>query len=114
MLVVDDDMGTAELLRVVLEEAGFDVVVAMDEHQLPRGPFECVVTDLMHVAAYSLAEARDVVLVLADRYPGVPVILVTGHREAVRDATALGVRAVIMRPFDVDVVVRAVRQATAR
>ena len=112
VLVVDDDAGTAELLRVVLEEAGFEVAVAMDERRLPDGPFACVVTDLMRVSSYSLEDARGVVLRLADRYPSVPVILVTGHSEAFRQAAALGVHTAIMKPFDVDVVVGAVRQAT--
>lgn len=107
-------MGTAELMRLVLEDAGFGVTVATDQRRLPVGSFDCIVSDLMYVSVYTLEDARDWLLRLQDRYPSVPVVLVTGHSEAERDQGSLGAHSVIKKPFDVDVVVRAVREAVAR
>jgi hypothetical protein len=39
------------------------------------------------------------------------MIVVTGHAEALRDKERLGVRRVIVKPFDVDRLVRAVGEA---
>ncbi len=100
-----------ELIQAVLEEEGHGVVTATSATELPAGPFDCVVTDLLNVPAYTLDDARDWILRLGDRYPGVPVIVVTGHEHARRDAAALGARHVITKPFDVDRLTAAVREA---
>lgn len=110
VLVLDDDVTIAELLRVVLTEAGYDVRVGISERDLPHGRFDCIVTDLMSVGAYSVEDARDWILRLADRFPAVPVIVVTAHPEAAKDAAALGAAAVIMKPFDVDQITHALRE----
>ena len=114
VLVIDDDIGTAELMRVVLDDAGFDVTVAMTTRDIPTQKFDCIVSDLMSVQVYTYEDARDWLLRLADRFPGIPVIVVTAHLEARRDQAALGARRVIMKPFDVDLIPAAVREATAR
>ena len=113
VLVLDDDVTIAELMRVVLTDAGYEVRVAMDARALPDGRFDCIVSDLMSVAVYSYEDARDWILRVADRFPRVPVIVVTAHPEAAKDAAALGAAAVIMKPFDVDRILQAVREVTA-
>lgn len=109
VLVLDDDVALAELMRVVLEDAGYATTTATDATDLPRGPIDCVVTDLMTVNLYTREDARDWVLRLRDRYPSAPIIVVTAHSGALQDAAALGVRQVIMKPFDVDQISAAVR-----
>jgi two-component system nitrogen regulation response regulator GlnG len=106
--VLDDDLPIAELVRVVLEEAGMSVTVRTSGDELPAGPFDRIVTDLLTMTAYDQREARDWILRLADRYPGVPVIVATAHLQAARDLAALGVRRVLVKPFDVDQLVAAV------
>jgi DNA-binding NtrC family response regulator len=113
ILVIDDDMTLAELMRVVLEDAEFTVSVATNARDLPSGRFDCIVTDLVTVGAYDVDEARDWLLRLADRYPSVPTLVATAHAEARRDQVALGATAVIIKPFDVDVLTAAVRQLTS-
>jgi len=112
ILVIDDDVASAELMRVVLADAAFAVVTAHSASSLPSGRFDCVVTDLVTVGAYSFADARDWVLSLRDRYPGVPVIVATAHRDARDDAERIGAR-VIVKPFDVDVLTETVRELTS-
>ena len=111
VLVLDDDVTVADLIRVVLEDAGYDVAAAHSANDLPDGPFACVVTDLMTIVLYDTESAREYLLRLGDRYPQVPLIVVTGHGEALRDKDRLGARRVILKPFDVDRLVRAVGEA---
>lgn len=101
-------------MRVVLVDAGFDVTVATTTREMPAvTTFDCILSDLMTVHVYAFEDARDWLLRLADRFPGIPVILVTAHPEAKHDEATLGARRVIMKPFDVDVIPDAVREATA-
>lgn len=113
VLVFDDDTSIAELFRAVLEDAGFTVTVATDTHAMPPATFDCIVSDLMGQSAYRFEEARDWILSLQDHYAGVPVVLVTAHHEAKRDQTKLGAWRVIIKPFDVDQVSSAVREAAS-
>lgn len=100
--MIDDDLAIAELMRVVLEDAGVQVTVRHSGDELPAGPFDRVVTDLLTMSAYDVADARDWILRLADRYPGVPVIVATAHPEAVGDGHRIGASRVLLKPFDVD------------
>lgn len=113
VLAIDDDPTVAELLRVVLEDAGYAVTVAsaVDE---ASGAFDCVVTDLQGLRAYDLMSAREVVQRLERRFAGTPIVVATAHHQAQRDAAALGPWRVVLKPFDVDQLVGAVRDATAR
>jgi DNA-binding NtrC family response regulator len=110
VLVLDDDQSIAELMRVVLEDAGFAVTVSVESGVMPGGPFDCVVTDLMSVSVYSIAAARDWLLCIADRFPAAPIVVVTAHAEARDDQQAIGAREIIIKPFDVDRIAEAVRR----
>jgi DNA-binding NtrC family response regulator len=111
VLVLDDDVVVTDLMSDVFADLEFEVVTAVSADQLPAGAFDCVVADLLTVRAYSLAGAREWVRRLAERYPGAPVIVVTGHSAAVRDAAELGAYRVLLKPFDVETLTTAVRDA---
>ena len=112
ILVIDDDVAGAQLMRVVLEDSDYTVETAHNARSLPSGRFDCIVTDLVTVGAYNAEDARDWVLSLRDRYPKVPIIIATAHRDAREDADRLGAR-VIVKPFDVDVLTDAIREVTS-
>ena len=113
LLVIDDDPTLAELMRVVFEDAGFTVAVATNARDLPSGRFDGIVTDLVTVGGYNVDVARDWILRLADRYPLVPTLVATAHSEARGDQPKLGASAVILKPFDVDQLIAAVREITS-
>lgn len=113
VLVLDDDASTAELMRIVLEDAAFAVTVGVTAEPLPPGPFDCVVSDLMSATVYSLEATQAWLRRLDQRYPGAPVILVTAHPEVASDRDRLAARRVIVKPFDVDELVDAVDELTA-
>lgn len=112
ILVIDDDVAHAELMRVVLEDAAYGVVVATGPRDLPAGAFSCVVTDLVTAGLYTFEDARDWILSLRDRYPSSPIVITTAHPEARADADRLGAR-VIVKPFDVDELTEVVRELTS-
>lgn len=112
VLVLDDDGSTAELMRVVLDDAGFEVTVRVTADDLPRRPFDCVVTDLMTLREYDEERARAWLDRLAAAFPGTPVVVVTAHVEA-EAAELAGAHRVIRKPFDVDGLVAAVRDLTS-
>ena len=111
ILVIDDDVPVAELIAVVLQEANFRVVVLHRLSDVPSERFDCIVTDLIDVDPYSYEAARDWILRLADRFPVTPVVIVTGRREARDDRERLGAP-VLIKPFDIEDLVSAVREAT--
>ena len=98
---------------MVFEDAGFTVAVATTACDLPSGRFDCIVTDLVTVGGYDVDVARDWILRLADSYPLVPTLVTTAHSEARGDQPKLGATAVIIKPFDVDALIAAVRQITS-
>ncbi len=112
VLVVEDDVAIAELMRSVIEDAGHTAILAADARSLPDGPFDCIVTDLVDLAAYSSDAARGWILRLRQRYANVPIILVTAHPDAGREGDRLGVQRVILKPFDVELLHAAVEAAT--
>jgi DNA-binding NtrC family response regulator len=113
VLVLDDDVDVAELMRVVLEDANFRVFVANRPSDIPSERFDCIVTDLEGVEVYTYDDARDWLLRLADRFPRTPVVLATAHVQAREDADRLGAR-VLAKPFDVEDLVAVVREAMTR
>lgn len=113
ILVIDDDVTLAELMRAVLEDAGHTVAVSNGPGDLPSGEYEAVLTDLVTFTVYDLDATRAWVQTLVDRYPGTPVVVVTAHALARGDEDVLGAASVVMKPFDVDKLLEAVRAVTS-
>ena len=84
-LIIDDEEYVRLVLGQTLREEGCDVVVATHGEAgiqlLQSQPFDCVITDLRMPGVDGLAVLKWV----ADRQPGVDVVLLTGHGD-VKDA----------------------------
>jgi len=80
--VVDDDAGIREVMRLHFERQGFDVECAsrLEEARalLAATPFAAVVTDLQLTAAEG-AEGLAVAAEARRRWPGIAVVVITGH-----------------------------------
>lgn len=113
VLILDDDVHIADLLRLVLVDDGHEVFIGTRADALPDVRVDLVLTDLMDLTAYSRAHAREWIASLAARYPSTPIVVVTAHAEAARDEDALGAARVIMKPFDVDQISQVVRETAA-
>lgn len=114
ILVIDDDVTIAELIRAVVEDAGYECATCHSARELPSGPFDVVVTDLLETVAYSRAAAARWLERLVERYPGTPIIVVTAHAETAGDRDRLPARRVIMKPFEIEQLLEAIRQLPAR
>jgi CheY-like chemotaxis protein len=111
ILVLDDDPVIADLIRMVLVDEGFEVSTAgalalVEEGLAP----DVVVADLVLAGSYTKERAHETVRLLGEHFPGRPLVLVTAHADAVRD---LSVAEVVLKPFDVETLVSAVRTALA-
>src|SRR5688572_21536124 len=101
VLVIDDEPSVADALRVILEDHGFNVVVAANGRDgiahARRTPFSVTVTDLR------LPDMDGLEVIRAFREGGLggKTILITSHGtpEIIAHATDLGVVGVIAKPF---------------
>jgi CheY-like chemotaxis protein len=104
ILVVDDDPSVAQTLRVVLKMDRHEVEIAEDGEQalsmFRAAPFDLVITDLKMANMDGLELAR----LLRLLRPGLPIILVTAHMEALQSGrTPLAdVNSLLGKPFSTD------------
>ena len=113
MLLADDDHAMRGMLEAALLRAGFEVESASDGAELlarldaadrsSRAP-ELIVSDICMPGLTGL----DVLARVRQRFPMVPVILITAFGDALthRRAHALGAVEVIDKPFDLGVLCR--------
>jgi CheY-like chemotaxis protein len=104
ILVVDDEPGIRELLCLMLEAAGHNVVAAEDGIQAPKvlaaQPIQVVITDL-------LMPERDGLEFIAEirkKFPGVKIIAMSGGGHIARDsylriAKNFGAHVLLEKPF---------------
>lgn len=104
VLIVDDDPGLLELLRIRIQTFGYDTLSADNGKRaldlLGRNPVNVVVSDLR----MSPMDGMELFERIHQYNPGIPVIMLTAHgtiREAV-EATHKGVFAFLTKPVDKD------------
>ncbi|MGH2451286.1 MAG: response regulator [Candidatus Limnocylindria bacterium] len=105
VLVIDDDLVIAELIRATLAEAGHEPLAGPAESH-PQ--LDVIVTDLVVTEGYDGAAARSSIARLRSRFPGIPILVCTAHLDASHEPDRLGADAVIAKPFDLDDLVRTV------
>ncbi|OFZ54897.1 MAG: hypothetical protein A2428_11780 [Bdellovibrionales bacterium RIFOXYC1_FULL_54_43] len=115
ILIVEDDAGISETLRLILETEGFTVFSAANGKEgldiLPTIPSPCLILlDLMMpvMDGWAFAEAIDKNAVLAT----IPIVVVTAFSE--KATTLKKANAVIKKPFDIDALMNLVRQYCGR
>ncbi|MFN8557568.1 MAG: response regulator [Dehalococcoidia bacterium] len=112
MLVVEDDRAVAHLLEALLTSAGFAVRTAMD------GPEALTALDdrpdavLLDVTLPDMT-GWDVLAAVRALPAAPPVLLLTGDRAALRRARQAGAAQALLKPFDIDEVLRLTRRLFA-
>ena len=113
VLVVEDEQDVRSLLRVILSQAGFEVIVAEDGidafHELGkrRGDVALVVTDVDMGRMNGIEFAASVLT----QYPAVPILFVSGLPIAPSELEAVVPGAVLLtKPFGAATLIQAVRK----
>ena len=110
VLVIEDDVTIADLVRTIIDDDGHSSVVSTSPAALPPGPFDIIVTDLFD-GVYTRDGALAWLKRLGAVYPGVPTVVITAHRDVISDRDALPAHRVIIKPFEIDELLTAIREA---
>jgi CheY-like chemotaxis protein len=117
VLVIEDDADLRELLRVALSGDGYSVSTAANGRdalrQLRSTASTCIIVldlalPVMDGRQFRAAQLRDRSLAW------IPVVLLSGDGEAAQHARQLGVRSLVRKPVDVDLLLRALRRVGCR
>jgi DNA-binding NtrC family response regulator len=116
VLIIEDDRTVADALKIIMEDDGYEAVVAMNAHQgieqacLRR--FDLTITDVQLPDTSGL----DVLTILRKRNPEGPVIIITAGNtpEVVTEAMARGAFQVLPKPFLPSEILDLARRAVAR
>ncbi|HUB07452.1 MAG TPA: response regulator [Myxococcales bacterium] len=106
--VVEDDVALADNVSELLQTHGFATVVAsslQDAQRIGAPPFAAVVDMRMPGGPDGTALAR-----LRERFPGVPVVVVTGHPEVTQPP---GTQGFLFKPFNPDALLEAISRLHA-
>jgi PAS domain S-box-containing protein len=111
VLVIDDDSAVRDLLAAMLRGAGYEVRTASDGDAGMRAiethPVQLVITDLV----MPQTEGLEMLKTVRERFPGVPVIAISGafDGEFLKAAALLGAGATLLKPVAADRLLPAVK-----
>jgi PAS domain S-box-containing protein len=106
VLVVDDEASVSEFMRELLESWGLAVQTATDPRaardQIARDPgaYDVVIVDQTMPGTTGMGLASELIALR----PGLPILLYSGRTDVIaeRDAAAAGIRAVLQKPVEPD------------
>lgn len=116
VLLVDDELSSAEVLGLILAREGYEVVLAGDGRQalarLAEARPDLLVTDFM-MPVMNGAELVKALRAMPE-YRELPVLLMSGAPESALRAYEVPYQGFLRKPFNLDVFVDAVRQLHER
>jgi len=113
ILIVDDDEYLRQALQQLLELEDFTIVLAADGREtlelMRPGDYDLVLLDVKMPGPNGL----DVLTALHEQWPAIPIIMMSGlvARNTVTDALQAGACDFILKPFNDELVLSAVRRA---
>jgi DNA-binding response OmpR family regulator len=119
VLIVDDDPGVRNFLRMVLEVEGYEVEYAADGNQAlaaqRQNPAAVVVTDIFMPEA----EGIETIVKLREEFPATGIIVMSGggtrgNADYLALARELGAARTLKKPFGPQELIDAVREVRAR
>ncbi|MCI0670589.1 MAG: response regulator [Myxococcaceae bacterium] len=115
VLLIEDDVDLRETERLLLDDAGYDVVTAADGAEALRrveeAPPDVILLDMRMPVMDGWTFARELHARYGDRFP---LVVVTAAEDARARAREVGARDVLGKPFDIDDLLLTVEQnATA-
>src|SRR2546430_15792287 len=99
VLVIDDDQIIVDLLKMIVEDAGHEVVIASAMDRIPQqiAP-DLILTDLIPLKSYRRELGREWVPDLRGRYSRLTLVVVRAPTGAGRDAGHARAGAVLSKP----------------
>ncbi len=115
VLVIEDDATTRELVQLALEDAGYTVTVARDGAAALALVWQpgCVPDVIVLDVRMPLVDGRTFRRIVQG-YPQwrtIPVVLMSAHTDVHATAHALGIEAVLLKPFTVAELLTTVERA---
>ncbi len=113
ILLVDDDKGIVEVLSMVLQTNNYDVIEMWDSNlakeTMLKEKFDLLISDLR----MEPVSGMDLLVLAHDKYPGMPVLMLTGNATlaTATEALKLGAFDYILKPFKVDDLLTTVQRA---
>lgn len=113
IVVIEDEKNLREILKMLLEEEGYEVYCARDGNEglelLSRDIFDLIITDIKMPGVDGFTVLRKA----QDISPGTPVIMITafGTTESAIEAMKLGAYDYVHKPFKIDEIRLVVRKA---
>jgi DNA-binding NtrC family response regulator len=109
ILIVDDEPEVLEVLRMFIEEAGYEVGTACNGlhglRSVQESRWDAVITD----RTMPFSNGEEMARAIQGSHPSMPVILMTGVPTAVVDRTLF--KAILMKPFRADEILAALLNA---
>ena len=111
LLLVDDEEGFVNVLTKRLAKRGINVTATLSGSDavaiFNKNRFDIVLLDLK----MEFMDGIDVLKVLKDMDPDIPVIMISGHgsREEAQKGIALGASAYLPKPYELDSLVEKIR-----
>lgn len=113
ILVIEDDRDIRDLLRSVLSDEGYElVIVDRPERAAADAAPDLIITDLVGLHGYESGIARASIGHIQQRYPATPIMVLTAHEEAIVELDRLGAAAVLRKPFTIEDLVETVARLT--
>jgi DNA-binding NtrC family response regulator len=115
ILVIDDELPMREMLKKLLEEAGYDVGLAGNGEEgltlFRQGGFHLVVTDLSMPGK----DGMEVLRTVKKEEPNIPVLLITAYAtiDTAVEAIKIGAYDYLTKPFDPDAIEITIKNALA-
>src|SRR2546427_12110035 len=112
ILIVEDDADIRELMKIFLEADGYRVNLAADGldafEELRAGPRPALI--LLDLMMPRMDGEHFLERLRGSRFANIPVIIMSGHCAAERKAEELSVVQCLMKPVEVDQLLKTVRQ----
>ena len=116
ILIVDDEKSIRKTLREILEYENYKVDEAVDGAQalnmLSEGSYDCALLDIKMPKMDGMELARKV----TQAYPGAKILFISGYADEIVYAhqDLAGVSAFLPKPFDVEILLKRVRELVGR
>ncbi|WP_316831679.1 response regulator [Pedobacter aquatilis] len=113
ILICDDDEGIIDLLEMILEDTGHEIIPEQNSLNV-KGLIDSGKPDLVILDLWMPVLSGDQVLGMIRKNPltkDLPVIVISASRNGEEIATAAGANAFVAKPFDVDHLLRIVEQS---